>query len=439
MRVPQTPPSQEELWKEVAVDPQRLQTLYQLARENPSRDYLHWDELRHRKPPHDLTVKEWWFALRLQRSLYERRIPLKDTKGRAFLYHLVDPIPEHLHQIDLGAGGVVKMPDQVTQDEKNRFIVSSLIDEAITSSQLEGATATREVARKMLRSGRAPRDKSEKMILNNYLTMQRIRELRNTDLTPELVLELHSIVTEGTLDRSECAGRLRSSEEIVAVYDEYGQVLHAPPHAIELPARLQEMCRFAKGQIPEEFVHPVLRSIILHFWLAYDHPFVDGNGRTARALFYWCMLRNGYWLCEFISISQAILKSIVQYGRAFLFTETDGNDLTYFLLYHFRVLRRAVEDLHRFIQRKTQEVSQLNRRLREHTSLNHRQKALLAHALRHPEADYTVESHRSSHDTVYETARKDLKELTEAGFLLERRHGKAFHYFPVTDLEERLS
>src|SRR5205814_10028127 len=53
--------------------------------------------------------------------------------------------------------------------------------------------------------------------------------------------------------------------------------------------------------------HPMVRSMILHFWLAYDHPFVDGNGRTARALFYWSMLRNGYWMFEYITISKIIL------------------------------------------------------------------------------------------------------------------------------------
>ena len=95
--------------------------------------------------------------------------------------------------------------------------------------------------------------------------------------------------------------------------------------------RMGLMCDFANSKTPEGFVHPVLRSIILHFWLAYDHPFVDGNGRVARALFYWSMLRHGYWLFEFVSISQIILKAPVKYGRAFLYTETDDNDLTYFI------------------------------------------------------------------------------------------------------------
>ena len=117
------------------------------------------------------------------------------------------------------------------------------------------------------------------------------------------------------------------------------------------------MCDFANGKTPGEFVHPAIRSIILHFWLAYDHPFLDGNGRTARALFYWSMLHHHYWLCEFISISHLILKAPAEYERAFLYTETDDNDLTYFIIYHLKLIRRAVDELHKYIARKTERVA----------------------------------------------------------------------------------
>jgi Fic family protein len=144
------------------------------------------------------------------------------------------------------------------------------------------------------------------MILNNFLTMQRIRELRKQPLTPQLVLDLHRLVTEGTLDDPADAGRLRPAGKEVVVDDLYGTVLHVPPPAEELPQRLEALCLFANGKTPQVFIHPVLRAITLHFWLAYDHPFCDGNGRTARALFYWAMLHQGYWLFEFISISSVI-------------------------------------------------------------------------------------------------------------------------------------
>ena len=261
-----------------------------------------------------------------------------------FSYSIVDPLPAGLHQIDLSTGGSVKMPEAVTNaDTKESYLIRSLIEESITSSQLEGAATTREVARNMIREGRQPRDRGEQMIFNNYQTMQWITSLKGRPLSKELVFEIHRMVTTDTLDDPSAAGRFRRSDENIVVSDTDEKVLHLPPPADQLASRMESMCEFANGASSAEFVHPAIRAMILHFWLAYDHPFVDGNGRTARALFYWSMLQGPYWLFEFISISQIILKAPVKYGRAFLYTETDENDLTYFLIYHSEVIRKAVE------------------------------------------------------------------------------------------------
>jgi Fic family protein len=276
---------------------------------------------------------------------------------------------------------------------------------------ITGATTTRRVAKEMIRVGRAPRDRSERMILNNFLTMQRISTLKNEPLTKDLVFEIHRMLTDQALNDPSSAGRFRRVDESIVVGDEYGEVFHQPPPADQLEERLAAMCTFANGSTPREFVHPAIRSILLHFWLAYDHPFVDGNGRTARALFYWSMLRHGFWLFEFISISRIILRGPARYGRAFLYTETDQNDLTYFIIYHLDVIRRAVDELHEYIQRKTSQLQALEQQLRGLESLNHRQRALVSHALRHPQQRYTYGSHRRSHNIAYQTARNDLLSL----------------------------
>ena len=244
--------------------------------------YLHWDRLRRLHPPDGLSLQEWWLGLKFARS-GGRSVPLQDKLGRPFSFNLLGPIPKHLHEIDLGAGGLVQMPEQITNPEtKDRYYVGSLIEEAITSSQLEGAATTRRVAKDMIRSGRKPRDRSEKMILNNYLTMRRIGEVKDEPLTRELVFQIHRLVTDGTLDDATAAGRFRRDDEPVVVEDVYGEVFHEPPPASQLEERMALMCDFANAKTPDEFVHPAIRSIILHFWLAYDHPFLDGNGRTAR-------------------------------------------------------------------------------------------------------------------------------------------------------------
>lgn len=221
--------------------------------------------------------------------------------------------------------------------------------------------------------------------------------------------------------------------------DDMGQVFHTPPPPEELQSRMTAMCDFANGKTPDFFVHPAIRAIILHFWLAYDHPFVDDNGRTARALFYWCLLRNNYWLFEFISISNIILKAPARYGRSFLYTETDANDLTYFIIAQVDVIRRAIVELHQYIEHKTSELKEAETQVRALDMFNHRQVALLRHALKHPGYTYTIKSHQKSHGVVYQTARTDLLSLIEQKVLEEGKRGREIIFRSPTDLMDRLT
>lgn len=407
----------------------------------PNGKYLHWDELRHREPPPELTHAEWWAGVKLARSNQVKPIPLLDKAGASFNYMLPDAVLRLLHQIDQNASGGIQLAEEVTNPStRDRYIINSLIEESITSSQLEGASTTAEVARDMIRSGRRPIDRSEHMILNNFNAMRFVQEHRWEELTPARVFELHRLVTDETLDDRGQGGAFRTDDDNIVVSDYVGNTLHVPPRAAELPARLQRMCDFANSRSEEgDFMHPVLRAIILHFWLAFDHPFVDGNGRTARALFYWSMLSQGYWLAEYLSISRILKEAPSQYVRAFLLTETDENDLTYFLIYQLRVIARAIEDLKEYLRKKMLEVREVQALLKRSADLNHRQLALLSHALKHPGRQYTVQSHRTSHGVTTATARTDLLDLSGRQLLEQRAVGRKFIFTAPVDLGTRLS
>ena len=400
--------------------------------------YLHWDELRHRTPPEGLSHKDWWFGIKMSRVNMAHPLPLKDPEGESFTYSMPDPVLERVHKIDQRASGRIEISELVTNPStRDRYIVSSLMEEAITSSQLEGATTSRLVAREMIASGRAPRDKSERMIFNNYQAMEFVRQNQREKITPDLIYELHKIVTDQTLDDPTAAGRLQlPGEKRVQVISPQGDMLHNPPPAEQLPERIEALCRFANGEEPEGFLFPVIRAIIVHFWLAYDHPFIDGNGRTARALFYWSMLRHGYWLAEYLTISKILTNAPSQYARSFLHTETDSKDTTYFILY--RIIIRAVEELHQYLQRKMTEVQKIENLLKDKTEFNRRQLDLLGHALRTPGAIYTVESHRSTHGVTKQTARTDLQKLEKRELLVRGMLGKAHYFISPEDLPDRL-
>lgn len=119
--------------------------------------YVHWDKLKCYSPPDGFSHEDWWYAIKIARLRQAKRIPLSDVKGRRFIYVLADSIPEVLHEIDQGAGGYIRMPEPITNpDTRDQYYVSSLVQEAITSSQLEGAVTTRVVAKEMIRTGHPP-------------------------------------------------------------------------------------------------------------------------------------------------------------------------------------------------------------------------------------------------------------------------------------------
>jgi Fic family protein len=404
--------------------------------------YRHWDKLRHIPPPDGYSHEEWWVGLKMARQALLRPFGLSDGSGKAFQYALTDVMVEMLHEIDQRAGGTLRFPDQISDPESGRFYLRrSLEEEAITSSQMEGAATTRDVAKRMLRDERPPTNKSEWMIRNNFLAMQFIRQARDRPLSRELVFELHRILTESTLRPEQC-GRFRSKEDEIVVADADGLTLHDPPDADCLPERLEEMCRFANNGNSRPYVHPVIRAVLLHFWLAYDHPFTDGNGRTARALFYWTMSREGYWLAEYLSISRILNQARAAYVRSFLYSETDDNDATYFILHQLETFTRAIADFHIYLERKLAErrhrrkgLAALGGRAAE---LNSRERSLLQHGLDHPGEQYTVAMHRNYHNVAYQTARTDLLHLAKLGLLKQMKTGRRFTFVVPADLERRI-
>ena len=401
--------------------------------------YRHWDTFRHIQPPVRLSSEAAWAGIKLARRMLYRPLPFLDRRAHPFVIAFPAPALEMLHLCDMDAGGtLLSDAPHLSAGQTERFLVSGLMEEAVTSSQLEGASTTRRVGKDLLREGRAPRDRSERMIANNYAAIQRVREFGSSPLTPEFLLELQGILTEATLETADGTGRLRRQEEEIEVLDHLtGASLHVPPPADELPERISRLCAFA-NEITSTgdgtFLHPVARAIVLHFMEGYDHPFVDGNGRTARAVFYWSMRRSGYWLAEYASISGILKSARSSYGRAYLYSETDEGDVTYFLLHQLRTFGLAVDQLRKYVRNKITVEHGVERRLAEHAgrhlALNDRQVSLLAHAMRHPESRYSIESHSRSHAVSGEAARQDLHALVRAGLLEQRRAGRYLAFWP---------
>jgi Fic family protein len=409
---------------------------------NSKGDYLHWDKLRHLTPPTGLTSEQWWHLTKLAREGLYKVLPFEDKHGKHFVIATPDLVLSKLNSIDRSTGNAIRNPSSFMNTQmKDTYLIQSLIEESITSSQLEGASTTQQVAKEMLHTKRKPRDQSEKMIFNNYEAMHFVLEIKNELLTPKIMLELHRILTKDTLENPKNAGHLRKSDDI-HVWDNTNVILHTPPKSIELKERMKKLCDFANTTLEDNnyFIHPIIKAIILHFMLAYDHPFVDGNGRTARALFYWSMANQGYDMMEYISISEIIKRAPAKYAYAYLYTETDENDLTYFVIHQIEVILKAIKALNNYITSQKAEILETEIMLHTNSALknklNYRQISLIKHALKHQNMQYKIESHRNSHNVTYDTARNDLLNLEKLGIMSMQKMGKAYIFIPRLDLKK---
>ncbi len=428
MKIPPSPPSLNALNNLIAE--KGLQALLpEFDRARKLTHYDHWDKIRFQEPPAGLTREQWWGVIRLSRN-YRTLETLTAKDGSPFRLTQTDHLNSMTHQLDrlLGFSFISEHPQTKNPENHARiYLKRDLFEEAISSSQLEGATTTREVARKMLREHRPPRDKSEQMIANNYSAMEYLQTWKGSPLTQAFILELHRTLTEKTIPADQ-AGRFRTPDEPIEIGDGVtGETIFTPPAATEIQEQMDALIAFANTPSPpgEPFLHPILRAIILHFMLAYIHPFTDGNGRTARALFYWYLLHHNYWTMRFISISTLLKKHPADYTRSYLYTETDFNDLTYFMNAQLDILLEVATDFKRFIEKKISEEAEFKK---YHETLNDRQIALLSHSRRHPGYTYTADEHAKWHGITLNTARSDLKVLATLKLLTMKKEGKTQIY-----------
>ena len=432
MQHPQTPPELNELLNSPDLDLGELfsSELYRSFTRRCEASYWHWDKLRFIARSKGLDPEWAWAMVKLGRLHNYRSLPLAGHNGVTLRYTLPDAMQRELMLIDQQLAGrlTADIERPLSTAHRERFVISALQDEAIASSMLEGAATTRNDAKQMLRSGRKPRNTGEKMVINNYQTILFIRDTKNVDLSPEYLLEIQRMLTHDTLEHSEHVGRFRTEDDDIRIVDERDEeVMHVPPPAKELTSRLKSLCKFANASdTSDKFIHPVIRACILHFQIGFDHPFCDGNGRTARAIFYWYLLRSDYWLFEFLPISPMFYESPAKYARAYLHTETDEFDVTYFLTYNLKIIARGRMDFIRYLLRKQDQLAQARRLFKSDPLLNHRQYEILLKVARNPDIILRIADHQNTHRIAYGTARTDLLGLERHGYLSRARAGNAY-------------
>jgi Fic family protein len=407
-------------------------------------DYLHWDELQYKSwlPLEHFNNKEdFWKTVIIDRHFTTHVTPIKDKSGRYYRINL-SRYQEFLHHIDLEMGGNYMDIADFTDVDKQQFVIRNTIEEAITSSQIEGANTSRAVAKKMLLEGREPQNHGEIMIKNNHLAMQKIeQECYQQELSFDMLCELHRIITQQTLEEDK-QGRLRETYDAqgnrlgIRPWSDQSIVAYVAPDKEFVEAELPRLIDFANDKETGSggFIHPLIKAIMLHFWIGLLHPFEDGNGRLARLLFYWYLLKHKYWAFKYLSLSEKIRSSSVQYAKAFIHSEGEDLDLTYFLHYNIEKLKLARKDFQEYIKNKIKKNRSNWHPIQHKYLFNDRQIKLLQHLNQDINSRTNLTAHKNLYVVKKGAAIADLKELVEAGFLTKKKVGRSTFYYPTKEV-----
>lgn len=382
--------------------------------------YLHYDQL-YRRLSDRAARAAVWSAFKFKRRSTAQRFNLAD---QAVMFNLTAKINTAMSQVDRLA---YARNGELSEEDAASYLMAQLImEEAISSSQLEGAATTSRVAMELLAVGRAPRNEDESMIMGNWRLMQHIVTMGDAPLTRHDILAIHHIACADINDEKYHPGEVRLNNDIfVAGRD--GEIIHQTPDFQRLDGMLDDLCQQVQC-LEAQGVHPLLVACILHFAIGYIHPFSDGNGRTARGLFYHHLIRRGYSAFRYISISKLLKAAAVKYGISYLYTETDDMDLTYFIQFQCEVVMRAVNAFTEQLTTLHRERAQMTKWVEANLTLSRGELDIMAMALHAPGSLLSAVGVKTRLGIADNTARSRLKSLAERGILRPLKEGKGTVY-----------
>lgn len=374
--------------------------------------YLTRRGVMHRLPA-SLTIGTFWpelFALRRERAIYTT---LPDAQGAPLWFVETPPVAAHIDAIAEFARS--EPPDSFREsDTSEEREAEAMLDEALYSSAIEGASSSRRRATTLIRKGASPADESERMILNNYRALEHALEHTDEPIDEGTILKIFAIVTEGTAAAPKGAPGWRDAG--VQVVSASQRAVYTAPSREKVPGMMRALVEF----IRDEDAHPLVAASIAHFYFVHVHPFFDGNGRTARALSLMILLQAGYDVFRGFSLSNLIASERAKYYRAIRDVEESDGDMTYFVEYCTGVMARGVKKLGREVA-AGRALEALRR-----ANLPERAMKGAKWLLSGKSETITIGAWSKKYAVSFETARQDLFKLEELGILKRRIEGRRF-------------
>lgn len=405
-------------------DDKAVQPVLQKAMLQINNSYLDWDKVQNMQfAGVPFTNKEIWLAaLDARQQGFTRNLSVENYH---FKWSLSNAMEALLHELDIAIAGGAAIKELLTEKDKPRHSVNALVDEAYTSAQLAGFAITKKTARELLLKSKVPQNTQEQVVSNLYKALQKLNTLKNEQLTKDNLLALHVIVTKDTI-KLKGIGNLRANNKFDLSGIEASPNYKAPDYK-ELQKLTAFIVNFFNDDKTPFFIHPLIKAAIIEWLVLYVRPFKDANGRMARLLSKWYLLKTGYWVMDYIPASNVIVKLKLQYQKCFSQIVTNENDIGYLIHFETQALRMAYRSFKELLQRSVKEKTE-NKFLKA-DGLNTRQVAALQWIKDDAEKIITIRELRSGFGVSKETARTDLTALVEQGWLKNYNLNKKTYAF----------
>lgn len=258
--------------------------------------------------------------IEILKSSYYEYLPLKDFKGEKIAY------------LNSSTGVNLSAVKLLYTPQNSAYGTKAIEDEIVATSAIESIDFSRDSVRKILK-GYAPKDEEENRILGLKNGFEFISN-KDNKITEENVCKLYMMSIGDFLD-DENKLKEGSFYRHDSVYVMSDKIEHSGISSAKLPGYMSDFVSFANS---DDKINELVKATMLHFYIAYIHPYFDGNGRMARLIHMWYLIQKGYETTLFIPFSNYIEKSRKKYYDAYTLVEENSKlsgvlDITPFLLY----------------------------------------------------------------------------------------------------------
>src|SRR3989337_2325396 len=303
----------------------------------------------------------------------------------------------------------VKLKDDWLADMQKE----ALILESHHSTHIEGTALSLEQARGILEGkevkGVRPDDKKE--LLNYKKAMDFIAKYlgKEDPVTEGLVREIHKMLVKGVRGGQADPGNYRKVQNYV-VNSRTKEIIYTPPPPLEVPYLMSELVEWLNK---DKDISPIPIAGISQFQFVHIHPFIDGNGRTARLLSTLILYKTGYDFKRLFTISEYYDKDRPDYYKAIQTVRNNNMDMTGWVEYFLTGLRSQMEE----IQEKGKQLKKQDAALQKikKSVLNTRQEKAIKYLLKN--GTISVNEYQSVASCIRRTAQRDLGNLIEKGVI----------------------